>query len=281
MAIDHRSDRSDVRFRMSNLWRRMTIPVERFVPGQGGSRLATEHLSRYLACEELARGKRVLDAASGSGYGTAILARDALRATGLDISKEAVDSARGAHQAENLEYVVGSITDIPFEDGTLDLLVSFETLEHVPADAQSKFIAEARRVLAPDGLLVISTPDRNLTNQDNEYHVQELSEAEFMGLLRSRFDKVDLYFQNIWEYTEIIKAGETPVCAQIHMEPPPQYGLYMIAVCSVAADLPRIDALLRSANCDTASLYEQSLSWRITAPLRQVKGFLKRGHRKH
>ena len=105
--------------------------TERFIPGNGDSRIAAEHLVRYFACTELARGKRVLDAASGSGYGTVMLAASAIRATGLDISGDAVRFARQASRAGNVEYVVGSVTDMPFEDNSFDLVVSFETIEHV------------------------------------------------------------------------------------------------------------------------------------------------------
>ena len=250
--------------------------IERFTPGRDDPRTATEHFVRYFACAKLAQGKRVLDAASGSGYGTAILARNATRASGLDVSPDAVRSARSEHQAENLEYVVGSVAAMPFEDNVFDLAVSFETVEHVSGSAQREFFSEVHRVLTPAGLFVVSTPDKHLAGQTNPYHEHELDQSEFLSLIEGRFSNVDLYFENVWEYAEILRAGETVSAAAVHMHAPPSDGTYMIAVCSNGADLPPIHTLLRSATCDTAALYEQSFSWRITKPLRQVKAVLGR-----
>ena len=250
--------------------------TERFIPGNGDSRIAAEHLVRYFACTELARGKRVLDAASRSGYGTVMLAASAIRATGLDISGDAVRFARQASRAGNVEYVVGSVTDMPFEDNSFDLVVSFETIEHVSHSAQRLLITEIDRVLTANGLLVMSTPDKNLTNQDNPFHRHELGEREFLSLVRSRFRNVDLYFQNVWEYAEILRAGEKVSDAPVRMDAPASKGPYLVAVCAHTADLPRIDALLRCKDCYTAALYEGSMSWRVTRPLRNLKAFVRR-----
>ena len=133
-----------------------------------------EHYHRYFLARELVEGKRVLDIASGEGYGSAILAQLAKHVTGVDISQEAVDAARDKYQKNNLDYVCGSVTAIPLPDHSVDMVVSFETIEHLTE--QTEMLAEIRRVLIPEGILVISSPDK-LTYSDipvyhNEVHVK-------------------------------------------------------------------------------------------------------------
>lgn len=107
----------------------MKFTGERFVPEVHGS-IQLEHLHRYiLACKAVA-GKSVLDIASGEGYGSAMLARTALKVTGVDISQEAVSHAQARYQIENLDFCLGSCSAIPLEDASVDVVVSFETIEH-------------------------------------------------------------------------------------------------------------------------------------------------------
>lgn len=119
--------------------------------------------------------------------------------TGVDISQEAVDAARDKYQKNNLDYVCGSVTAIPLPDHSVDMVVSFETIEHLTE--QTEMLAEIRRVLIPEGILVISSPDK-LTYSDipgyhNEFHVKELYEDEFVALLQGFFPQIRLYRQNL------------------------------------------------------------------------------------
>ena len=162
---------------------------ERFVPGVRGP-IWIEHWHRYHFAAPWARGKRVLDIACGEGYGSALLAREAASVTGVDISADAIAHARRAYaDVANVDYRQGSCTAIPLPDASVDLAVSFETIEHI--HEQAAFVAELARVLAPDGVLLLSSPDKaeysDKTGFANEFHVRELYRDELRALVAARF----------------------------------------------------------------------------------------------
>jgi len=127
----------------------MEFTGERFVPGTAG-RMKLEHLQRYALCRGLVRGKRVLDIATGEGYGAAMLCGPASRVIGVDVAADAILHARAKYRAANVHFVVGACEAIPLAAGSIDVIVSFETIEHlVDHDAMMR---EFRRVLAPGGL---------------------------------------------------------------------------------------------------------------------------------
>src|SRR4051812_34227853 len=129
---------------------------ERFAPEVSGA-IWYEHWHRYCVAQPLTRGLRVLDAACGEGYGSFLLAQTAKKVVGIDIAPEAVAHARSRYVKSNLRYVEGSCTALPLANGSIDLIVSFETIEHL--HEQSEMLAEFRRVLVPNGVLVISSPN--------------------------------------------------------------------------------------------------------------------------
>ena len=102
---------------------------ERYLPGIKGS-IALEHLHRYAMACQFAKGKNVLDIASGEGYGSVMLSKVAQRVIGIDISKETIIYATERYGTENLDFSVGSCDAIPLKDSSMDLIVSFETIEH-------------------------------------------------------------------------------------------------------------------------------------------------------
>ena len=162
-----------------------------------GGQTQIEHFHRYLLVREWCRGRDILDVASGEGYGTALLAQVARNAVGVDISFDAVLHATGAYRADNLSFVRGDARDLPLPDASRDVIVSFETVEHIAE--QQRFLEEVRRILRPDGLLVVSTPDRDNYSPSespvNPYHVKELTSAEFAAELRAYFSEVSVLFQ--------------------------------------------------------------------------------------
>jgi SAM-dependent methyltransferase len=184
---------------------------ERFVPGAPGE-IVYEHVHRYAFARSLARGRRVLDAACGEGYGSALLAEVASEVTGVDIDPPSLAHARDAYRDRpGLRFVEGSVTRLPLADGSVDLVVSFETIEHLERDDQAPMVAEFERVLAPDGVLVLSSPNRpeysERRNYRNPFHRHELDRAELGELLSPRFPAQRWFRQRIWLGSLLV--GET------------------------------------------------------------------------
>jgi protein-L-isoaspartate O-methyltransferase/GR25 family glycosyltransferase involved in LPS biosynthesis len=176
----------------------MDFTGERYIPGLGGS-IALEHEHRYRFCLDLVKGRRVLDIACGEGFGSAMMAEHAERVWGVDIDRHAVAHASANYARDNLRYLVGSCAGIPLPDASVDVVVSFETIEH--HDEHDAMMDEIRRVLRPGGVLVISSPDKRTYSDErafrNEFHVKELYAEEFAALLKSRFPHVTMFGQRI------------------------------------------------------------------------------------
>lgn len=163
---------------------------ERMVPGRVDSDLELEHVSRYEFASHFAAARDVLDLACGAGYGSGLLAvGGARRVVGMDIALDAVAYSRTT-VASGPSFLAGDCLRLPFPDDSFDRVVAFEILEHV--ERPDELLREARRVLRPDGLLVLSTPDRDSyaearQGQPNPFHVQEFSAGELAELLGSIF----------------------------------------------------------------------------------------------
>lgn len=171
---------------------KLEITGERFHPEIGG-KAAVEHFSRYSFSSKFLENKIVLDIACGEGYGSFFISKYASKVIGVDISKEAVNHARNNYSNNNLQYICSPIDNLPFEDNYFDVIVCFETIEHIKE--QEKAIIELKRVITKGGTLIISTPDSYEYNQENndllsKFHENELSKSEFYGLL-------SLYFLNV------------------------------------------------------------------------------------
>ena len=186
---------------------------ERFVPGTRGE-IWVEHWHRYHFAARWVRGKRVLDVACGEGYGSAVLAREAASVTGVDISAEAIAHARSEYASlRRLGFVEGSCTRLPLADASVDVAVSFETVEHIAE--QDQFLDELARVLTADGVLILSSPNK-LEYSDkrdfrNEFHVKELYRDDLARLVGARFPESAWYGQRPSFFSVI--APETAVAA--------------------------------------------------------------------
>ena len=216
---------------------------ERFTP-ECVREIWYEHWHRYVFTRKLAQGKRVLDAACGEGYGSALLADVATSVVGADISDDAIAHARSRYGSRsNLRFERADATQLNVAPGSFDLVVSFETLEHV--GAQEALVAGFARALTDDGILVISSPDRKTYSDDrgfaNEFHARELYRDEFENLLRPHFPFVRLFGQKLLFQSAIWSLEGTPVSADVSTsegeDPSPTPGLayeplYFIAFCS-------------------------------------------------
>lgn len=158
-----------------------------------GGEIRHEHLHRYAFAAAFVSGKRVLDLACGEGYGSALLAARAADVIGIDISQEAVEHARRTYGSlPKLSFAQGDATALPLSDSSVDVVVSFETIEH---HAQhDEMMREFARVLRLDGILVLSSPNKAVYSDEagfvNDFHVKELYFDELDALTRRHFRRV-------------------------------------------------------------------------------------------
>lgn len=237
---------------MSDAEQALDFTGERFTP-ECVREIWYEHFHRYAFAAPLARGKRVLDAACGEGYGAALVAGQAASVLGLDVSAQAVEHARRRYVLPQLRFEQADVTALEhLPAASFDLILSFETLEHL--QAQETMLRGFARLLAPGGLLLVSTPDKrnysDLPQFHNEHHVRELYREEFEALLAEVFPYRRLFahkllFQSaLWALdgdtsgyaaTTLSKQGE----ARPALDYPP---LYYLAACS-QQPLPALPAL--------------------------------------
>jgi GT2 family glycosyltransferase/SAM-dependent methyltransferase len=156
-------------------------------------------MHRYFWAATVVTGRRVLDLGSGEGFGASILAAgEETEVVGIDIDERTVEHAQLNWAGPRTSFKVGNALDLSeFEDGSFGAVVAFEVIEHV--EEQERVLAEVARVLAYDGVLIISTPDRRLysdaTGQVNPFHQHELTYEEFSALLEGPFPHVAVWGQ--------------------------------------------------------------------------------------
>jgi ubiquinone/menaquinone biosynthesis C-methylase UbiE len=238
---------------------------ERYHPNQAGE-IKLEHLHRYALACEFAQGKKVLDIASGEGYGSAMLADVAKHVTGVDIDNTSIEMAKQKYSKNNLEFKQGSCIDIPLEESSVDLVVSFETIEHL--EQHEEMMAEIKRVLSQNGMLLISTPNKDFSNQiknNNPFHLKELSRDEFDGLISEHFKNFNIYRQRIVYGSAIFSENKKSKFTYFNIEKSPNHLLhsrrksitfphFYIAIAS-DVDLPEnIEGLLEESAYHTESL---------------------------
>ncbi|MDQ2915743.1 MAG: class I SAM-dependent methyltransferase [Pseudomonadota bacterium] len=174
--------------------------------------IAYEHCHRYAFARRFATGRRVLDAACGEGYGSALLAEVAETVIGIDIDAHVVAEAAARYgKRGKLFFEAASVTRLPLPDASVDVVVSFETIEHLKAADQQPMLAEFARVLAPDGVLILSSPNRpeysDARGYANPFHLNELDRRELSQLLQPPFPAQQWFCQRrylgsaIWSET--------------------------------------------------------------------------------
>jgi SAM-dependent methyltransferase len=255
---------------------------ERVIPGEVDIDLFNEHMARYAFAARLARGKRALDAGCGAGYGSAELARAAQSVVGIDNAADAIDFASAHYRAPNLRFEQASCGALPYADGSFDLIVAFEVIEHLPDWRQ--FLQEARRTLAPNGQFIVSTPNKLYygesrgTEGENPFHVHEFEFAEFRDELRSVFLHVSLFLENHVEGVTF-RPHEPSNTAEVRVDPGdavPEEAHFFVAVCAHRPQLgnptfvyiPRAGNVLRERERHIALLERelaQKNSWLETA----------------
>ena len=240
---------------------------ERFVPEEfRGHLIATEHLARYHWAAAAVRDREVLDAACGDGYGALILAQAGARhVVAVDRDREAVANAR-QRAGEDAEVLLADLVTLPLEDASVDVVTCFEAIEHV-TDAGA-VLEELRRVLRDDGLLLISTPNREVFAPGNPHHVHEYTAAELEAALRPSFANVRLHRQNAHLASFLAgdaaarsDDGANPLPAAVRKLAAAPNELFTIAAAS-NAELPDLtDVVMLGGVFELRELLETTWSW--------------------
>ena len=165
-----------------------------------------EHLHRYAITIDYVKDKIVLDIASGEGYGSNLLSKYAKNVFGVDIDEASIEAAKAKYKSENLAFKLGQADLIPLGENSVDVVISFETLEH--HDKHEEMMKEIKRVLRADGIVIISTPVKRYFSGENKsknpFHLKELNSHEFKELINRHFTNTQFYFQNMFKGSLII-----------------------------------------------------------------------------
>lgn len=171
--------------------------LERIIPDKLGGysrRLIQEHIDRYNFAVPYIYNKIIADIACGSGYGSHLLAiNGAKKVIGVDCDRKTILYAKNRYPNHNVTYKIGDANDLPITSVSIDVIVSFETIEHI--QVHQGFIKESKRILKRSGLLIISTPNRKHSIGDNPFHFREYDLKEFKQMLNGYFRKVTFYGQ--------------------------------------------------------------------------------------
>ncbi|HVP87438.1 MAG TPA: methyltransferase domain-containing protein [Casimicrobiaceae bacterium] len=250
---------------------KLTFTGERFLPGCTGE-IAYEHWHRYAFARRFAAGRRVLDAACGEGYGTAFLGAVAESTVGVDIDIATIEHARATYgESAHLRFIAASCTGFPLPSASIDLVVSFETIEHLSAKEQQQMLSEFARVMRPEALLILSSPNKKLysdaRNFENQYHLQELDRDALTRLLARHFPAQRWLAQRLACWSALWKEGDRKAAETLRAEAllgnaaevapcaTPEAMYFVVVAARSEAALPQLDTELSLfADADESAL---------------------------
>ena len=181
----------------------MQFTGEQFIPGISKKRLIDEHESRYQWAIQYTHNKNVLDIACGTGYGCDKIATNAKLIIGVDISSDSIKYAREHYKKDNMRFILDSATNSElFTKGQFDVICSFETIEHLTKEERVKYLQNLKSWLNPNGLLLLSTPNKLITSPFtkkplNPYHVIEFEQETLLNELFPYFQVEGIFGQRI------------------------------------------------------------------------------------
>jgi SAM-dependent methyltransferase len=238
---------------------------ERVIPNLVDPNLLNEHLARDRFAARFCKGAAVLDAGCGTGYGTAELA-DAATVTATDISEEALAYASANFSRPGVRFVNAPCEALPFGEATFDLITAFEVIEHL--GRWPDLLTEARRVLTPAGVLLVSTPNKAYYAEmrakvgPNPFHCHEFEYEEFRCALSGVFPHVRIWAQNRAEAIVFAPLAPHQSVLEASGDSDPENAHFFLAACSqspleaneVFAWLPSSGNLLRERELHIAKL---------------------------
>lgn len=175
---------------LAYMWER-AIPASRFMPVIGYLIIA----ERYIFAGSIINiGDKVLEAPCGFGYGAAYFSGLCSKIEAVDLASENIDFAKNAYNFDNINWLLGDVTKLPYEDNEFDVYISYEVFEHLPVESVDLYLKEAKRVIRDKGTFIISTPNRDTRkNINNPFHIKEYNFKEFDQLVRKYFNTVKYY----------------------------------------------------------------------------------------
>lgn len=172
--------------------------AERWVPGMIFPQIEHEHKARYALASAYTKGKDVLDAACGCGYGSLMLANEggARSVLAVDIDADSIRYGKVRYPHACIQRNVMDVKDIGILNA-FDVAVSFETIEHI--SEPEVFLSKVHRALRPSGYFLVSTPiaQRTTNTPHNKFHVTEWSYKDFHALLAKHFSIEEIYVQSV------------------------------------------------------------------------------------
>lgn len=118
----------------------------------------TLYITQFVADSDI-KDKKVLDIGCGFGWlELNFLQRGAGRITGIEISEKNLETARKYIKSQKVFFRVGSAVDLPFESQSFDTVVSWDVMEHIPKNSETRMFQEVSRVLKGKGIFYLSVP---------------------------------------------------------------------------------------------------------------------------
>ncbi len=164
----------------------------------------SEVLAEYLS----PAGKRVLDVGCGGGALVRYLARKGAEAVGIDPLEQAIERAKAADPVEGTSFRLGGGQDLPFPNGSFDVVCFFNSLHHVPEDLMAKALEEAKRVVRPGGLIYVLEP---------------VAAGAYFELMRPVDDETVVRDQAIAALAHFADSGSLQALEEIHYLAPYRY----------------------------------------------------------
>lgn len=173
---------------------------ERILPEKETRFMFSRHISAYEFTKNYVKGRYVLDAGCGEGYGSFYLSRFAKEVMGTDYDEEIIKYANNKYKSKNLEFKTMDITKLEFEPNVFDVVCAFQVIEHIKE--YQKFLYEIYKVLKEGGYFICSTPNKEEISSGSsislsKYHYKEFTFEEFYKLLSAKFKNVKVFFLDV------------------------------------------------------------------------------------
>ncbi len=175
--------------------------------------VSKDHRLRYQKASEYIKSENnVLDIACGIGYGSYMMSVDhsSSKFTGVDISEKTITFANKFYKRKNINYINDNCLTVPLEDKSFDVIVSFETVEHI--DEDSALLERLHKALKDDGTLITSVPNQDympFSKDTHPYHVRHYTYEEISQIISDAgFEVTEVFSQKNAKNPELYPGKE-------------------------------------------------------------------------